>query len=155
MKGKEKLEILEKDDEYVFHGSYMKIEEFEPRQAYTIVDGTKIPDGEPAVFASPFMDYAIFMAIINRINCPKGSRSGCSYNEKGLSFTATQKTLDQLSESSRGYVHVFNRSDFLQRNGSEWVSYKKVKPIEIIEVEWSDFTPSITVIGDDSSNIVH
>ena len=73
----QELKKFEKSGEYVFHGSENLVEEFEPMQAYTMKNWKQIPDGKPAVFASPFLDYAIFMAIINKKNCPKGFRSGC------------------------------------------------------------------------------
>jgi len=111
----QELKNLEKQDKYVFHGSENIIEAFEPGQAYTIVNGKQIPDGKPAVFASPFIDYAIFMAIINKTNCPKGLRSGCAWNGNKLKFTATKETLEQLSKNSRGYVYIFNKSDFKEK----------------------------------------
>lgn len=150
MNGREHLENLQHEERYVFHGSENRVEELEPRQAYTIVGGRKIPDGEPAVFASPFVDYAIFMAIINKTNCPKGCRSGYSKNGDIIKFTATQATLLQLNPSSRGYVHVFKKSDFQQRNESEWVSYKNAKPVDVVEVLWSDFRPKVEIIAGDS-----
>lgn len=146
----QKLKDLEKKHVYVFHGSEHTVEEFEPRQAYTIVDGRSIPDGEPAIFASPFSDYAIFKSIVNKTNCPKGFRSGCSYKNDQLEFTATEETLSQLSSNSRGFVYVFNRSDFQERSPSEWVCYKKVKPVEVIKVQWSDFTVPIRKIENDT-----
>ncbi len=142
MTGKERLDELEKEDKYVFHGSEEKFEELEPQQAYN----GDVPDGEPAVFASRTPDYAIFMAIMNRKNCPNGFRAGTKWKEDGkIEFSATKETLDQLNEKSSGYVYVFNRSDFENKHfsGVEWVSYTKVKPIEVIEVLWSDFTPEI------------
>lgn len=147
----QKLLKLEKGDEYVFHGSESLIDEFEPRQAHTIIEGQRVPDGEPAVFASPFASYAVFMAIINKTNCPKGLRSGCSYSNRGLEFTATKATLEQLNEQSKGYVYVFNRSDFEQKNNSEWVSYKKVKPLRLVEVYFSDLPSPIVEIPEDDS----
>ena len=147
--GNQELKNLEKQDKYVFHGSENIIKIFEPRQAYTIVNGKQIPDGKPAIFSSPFVDYAIFMAIINKANCPKGLRSGCAWYNNKFKFTATKETLEQLSKDSKGYVYVFNKSDFKERSISEWVSYKEVKPVKMIEVRWSDFTQEIEKIEND------
>lgn len=144
-KNKELLK-LEKGNKYVFHGSDVLINEFEPRQAHTIIKGQRMPDGKPAVFASSFASYAIFMAIINKTNCPKGLRSGCSHSSRGLEFTATKATLEQLDEQSRGYVYIFDRSDFEQKNDSEWISYKKVKPLRSVEVYFSDLPAPIVEI---------
>ncbi len=149
--GYERLKNLEKEEKYVFHGSGEKIEEFEPRQAHTIINGEHVPDGKPAIFASPVADYAFFMAIVNKVNCPDGVRSGTSWSDQKIEFKATQKTLDQLNKDSAGYVYIFKRADFEARNSHEWVSHANVKPIEVIEVRWSDFPQKITVIPDEES----
>ena len=142
----QELKEIEKQDGHLFHGSGKIVEEFEPRQAYTVVKtGEKIKDGRPAIFASPSVDYAIFMAIVNKSNCPRGLRSGCGGYGK-LRFTATKDTLEQLNKDSSGYVYIFNRSDFEKRNEGEWVSYEKIKPLRMVEVKWSDFTPDIEMI---------
>lgn len=143
---RKKLHELENRHTYVFHGSGFLIEEFEPTQAHNYIDGKQIPDGEPAVFASPFADYAIFMALINKTNCPKGYRSGVGFQDGNLTFRATKETISQLQESTQGYVYVFNRFDFTERNESEWISVKKVKPVLVIMVYRSDFIPEIKII---------
>lgn len=135
----DRLRELESKGVYLFHGSGSIVEEFEPKQAHTMINGQYTPDGEPAIFASPFLDYAIFVALINMNNCPRGFRFGTSYEDGELKFRATQETLDQVNESSRGYVYVFNRSDFVERNPDEWVSYRKLRPLERVEVSWLDF----------------
>ncbi|MBS1956933.1 MAG: hypothetical protein JST89_22280 [Cyanobacteria bacterium SZAS-4] len=145
-----RLELLQLDEQSLFHGSGLKILELEPRQAYTIIDGVNTPDGEPAIYASQFIDYAIFMALINKENCPTSTRSSCSYEYDQLVFGATQKTLDQLNENKNaiGYVHVLRRSAFTLRGGSEWFATEMQKPHEIIEVRRADFTEPIDIIDD-------
>lgn len=140
---------LEKVNKYVFHGSESLIDEFEPRQAFTVVGGRKVPDGKPAVFASPFVAYAAFMALINSTNCPKGLRSVCSYSNGSFVFKASRATLNQLSDQSKGFVYVFDRNDFERRNGSEWISYNKVKPIRFVEVGIQDLPSPIVEISED------
>jgi len=147
---KEFLE-LEKVNKYVFHGSESLIDEFEPRQAFTVVGGRKVPDGKPAVFASPFVAYAAFMALINSTNCPKGLRSICSYNDGNLVFKASKATLEQLNGRSKGFVYIFDRINFERRNGSEWISYNKVRPIRFIEVGVQDLPSPILEISEDYS----
>jgi hypothetical protein len=137
---------LEKQDQYLFHGSGLRLAKLEPRQAFTTVDDKSVPDGEPGVHASQMLDYAIFMAVINRENCPAGLRSSCSYEDGKLVFGATAETLEQISDDSSGYVHVFSRSDFIQRNHTEWVSHKPVEPIEVLEVTRRDFKPEVLTI---------
>ncbi|MBI2809821.1 MAG: hypothetical protein HYX67_03175 [Candidatus Melainabacteria bacterium] len=147
------MELLQLDEMFLFHGSGLRIPELEPRQAYTVIEGVNTPDGEPAIYASQFIDYAIFMALINRENCPHSTRSSCSYEYNQLVFGATQETLDQLTENAVGYVHVLHRSAFTLRGGSEWFSTVSQKPYEIIEVRRADFTEPINLI--DSSFLVH
>jgi hypothetical protein len=148
---KQRLDNLEREERYVFHGSGLLLEELEPRQAYTLVNGRNAKDGEPAVFASTSADYAIFMALINPTNCSISARSRVSFEDGELKFSATQSTIQQLNESFRGHVHVFNRSDFKLRGGNEWICMKPVKPVFIIEIGLSDFQREIQLI--DSQDI--
>lgn len=147
---KEELHSLEKTGEYVFHGSPFKLETLEPRQAHNHEkreDGEydPVPDGMPAVFASPFADTAIFMAIVNRKNAPLGSRSGFSSNDRNnFEFRATKETFDQIGVDASGYVYVFNKDDFEERNHNESVAYKTVTPSRIIEVRKEDL-PAIEI----------
>lgn len=143
-----RLEMLQLDDQFVFHGSGLNILELEPRQAYTVIEGINTPDGEPAVYASDLIDYAIFMALINKENCPTSTRSSCSFESGRLIFGATQDTLDQLPENAIGYVHVLHRSAFDLRGGCEWFSTEIQKPHEIIEVCRADFTEPINIIDE-------
>lgn len=43
-------------------------------------------------------------------------------------------------------IYIFNKSDFEKRNSSERVSYKKIKPVERIEVRWADFTGKVNIV---------
>ena len=142
---KRQLVGLEREDCYVFHGTGLLLESLEPRQAYTVIDGKQEADGEPAVFASSLVDYAIFMALINDVNCPLSASSSVSYENGKLKFGASQETLDQLNATSRGYVYVFNRGDFLLRGGIEWMSHYHVKPVFVIEVGKTDFRRKINI----------
>jgi hypothetical protein len=146
---KSTLTTLENEDSYVFHGSGLRLEQLEPRQAYTARDGASVADGLPAIFASQFIDYAIFMALINPQTCPLGSRSRCGYEEGRLVFAASRDTLDQLNDSTRGFVHVFDRLDFELRGGSEWMCLKPIKPSIIVEVRLADFCEVIDEILQD------
>jgi len=148
---REVLEDLEKTGLYVFHGSAFKIDKFEPRQAFQSTrqnDGEykKIPDGEPAVFASPFINTAIFWAVINKKNCPVKSHSGFSADSrlKSLEFYATKEIMYQIKDETFGYVYVFYKEKFQERNYNEVVSYEEVEPDMYIEVTKKDL-PEITI----------
>src|SRR3989344_7837128 len=144
---KKKLIELEKSEQYVFHGSGYDLAELEPRQA---IDLKKGKDGPPAVFASTKVDYAIFMAIINRVNVPKGARSnaGATSHDDGsieMKFKTTKAVLDSLQETAHGYVYVFYRSDFKQRGkgGVEFVSYIPTQWIDVVPVRRGDLPSPI------------
>ncbi len=144
---KEKLLELEATGKYVFHGSESSIEVFEPRQAHNYIDGKNHPDGEPAIFASSIVEYAIFMAIINELNCPKGYHSSAGTSSGIMKYKATPDTLSQLAEIASGWVYVFDKNLFRQReeDGVEYVSYSNVTPIEKIQVFREDLPNSIEI----------
>ncbi|MDB5194492.1 MAG: hypothetical protein JWN50_506 [Parcubacteria group bacterium] len=150
---KQKLLELEKTGQYVFHGSGSEVEEFEPRQAHNHVNGEQIPDGEPAVFAASVVEYAIFMAIINKKNCPKGYRaSSGSFGVKDgaavMRYRATADTLSQLKDDASGWVYIFDKSLFSLRDegGVEYISTKNVVPLEKVEVKKTDLPSRIGVL---------
>lgn len=147
---REVLKNLEETGKYVFHGSPDRLESLEPRQAYNHVkreDGEydAIPDGKPAVFASPNVDTAIFMAVVSRKNAPLGKRSGFSADNHGnFEFRATKDTMDQIGEGANGFVHVFEKNKFEFMNHNESVAYEAVSPVKVIEVKKEDL-PSIEI----------
>jgi|SRR3989344_6858131 len=151
--GKRKLLELEKTGKYFFHGSPSEVEVFEPRQSHNTIDGVQIKDGDPAVSASPAIDYAIFMAIINSKNCSQGSSSSTSTHSNNresdqftLSFHVTENTWKQLNENASGWVYVFNREDFpFKKTPSEYRSHVHVSPIERILVFKEDLPENIEI----------
>lgn len=147
MQNKQKLLELENTGKYVFHGSpYGDIKILEPKQGTHIPDTSKptetILDGNPAVSATPYIDFAIFRAIINDKNIKVKFHSGFGFRNGVKEFRVSDKLiLDQLKDK-KGFVYVFNRSDFkpYSRDGvphegnMEWRSYESVEPIEVIKV---------------------
>lgn len=146
---KQKLIDLEKTGLYVFHGSGENLDRLEPKQAYNFVNGISEKDGEPAIFASSVAEYAIFMAIINKKNCPKGSHAsvGIFTTNKSVTFKykASQLALDQIDEQSAGWVYIFNKSDFVEnrRGGIEYVRHTSLVPVEKIKVMTRDLPKPI------------
>lgn len=134
-----RLRRLEDEDKWVFHGSPYKVEIFEPRQAYQYPkDKEPEPDGDPAVFASPCADIAIFMSIINKENAPLGYDSVFGTNEKGeVTFKATEKTIAQL-HNVNGYVYVFDKTKFSPLSTIQSISHMPVAPDEIVVVSEKD-----------------
>lgn len=140
-----RLQELEAEGKWVFHGSGSKIEVLEPRQAHNHTkDGVAIPDDKPAVFASPSADIAIFMSIFNKNNAPKGSRSGFGNKDGHFEFRVTPETLEQINNAV-GYVYIFNKDNFISRSSTESLSYESVKPVEVIMVSEKDLPKGIVI----------
>src|SRR3989344_4707378 len=142
---KERLLLLEKEGRFVFHGSPISnIEELEPRQAHTIPKGEKelVNDGNPAVAASPYVEIAIFRALIKI-----GRSAFGSDGEGNLYFEASQKALD-AAKTRVAYIYVLAKEDFVPKSGApmmamDWRSEKPAKPVEIIEIGYQDLPNQI------------
>lgn len=143
-----RLRELESEGKWVFHGSGTETEILEPRQAHNYPSSSteeKIPDDKPAVFASPSADIAIFMAIVNKNNAPKGARSGFSkHGDEPTEFRITKDTLDQI-HNAKGYVYVFEKDGFISRSPNEVLSYQSVKPSEVVTVTEKDLPENIVI----------
>lgn len=144
-----KLRELENEGKWVFHGSGLKIEKLEPHQAYnypTNSEEGKTPDDKPAVFASPSVDVAIFMAVVNELNAPGGFRSGFSTPRggKGFEFRATKETMDQI-HGATGYIYVFDKTKFISRSSGESMSYTSVTPDNVVIVTENDLPKNIEI----------
>jgi hypothetical protein len=145
MTTKEEILELEKQGDFVFHGSRDKLDFLEPRQAYTLKDNQKVKDGEPAVFASIYSDIAIFMALINIENIKATYRSGYGFENNKLTFRISKEVKDKLI-NLKGYLYIFNKSDFQQKDPAEYVSFKIVRPIRILEIDESSLPENINYI---------
>ena len=130
---KEEILNLEKQGDFVFHGSPDKLLFLEPRQAYTLKDNQKVEDGVPAVFASTYSDIAIFMALINKENIKATFKSGYGFENNKLTFKISKEVKDKLT-NLKGFLYVFNKNDFQQKNQAEYVSFKTAKPIKTLEI---------------------
>lgn len=144
---REKLLKLERDGRYVFHGSTEIIGILEPRQAYNKNQetGEMEKDGDPAIFATPYADVAIFRALVNnqRINAKSSSKFGM--NDNGLHFSAT-KNLMENAESAIGRVYVLDKAQFRSAKGTECRSEENIVPIEVIDVSFQDLPPNINIL---------
>jgi len=145
-KGREKLLALEKEGVYIFHGSPELLEELEPRQPKTYDYNQKqmIDDGKLSVVATPFVEIAIFRAIINKkVEAEKGKCWSRFSSDNGkLEFATTSEVLE-LAKKVRGYVYVFKKEDFERHNSMEWRSAHKVRPTFIFEVNFEDLPADI------------
>lgn len=151
--GKKILKGLESEGAYIFHGSpFGNTEMLEPRQALEKGEN----DGNPAVSGSPYADIAIFRSIINeKIITDTSYSSSFGYANGQLFFKASSNILENLNDK-KGYVYVFNKSDFepYDRNGNvsdknmEWRSYKPLKPVRVVEVNFDDMPDMEKIIID-------
>ncbi len=150
---KRELLELEAEEKYIFHGSGNDVEELEPRQAHTTEGGVRVPDGAPAVFGSPSAEYAIFMAIVSKKNCPGGFHSKTSWFEKkdggiGIRYFATKDTLEQIQEGAEGTVYVLDRKDFTRRGEKsvEYANPSRAIPLRKIKVHKRDLPDHIEIL---------
>lgn len=152
---KAELFALEKTGRFVFHGApRLDIAELEPRQARQFVPetGRHVPDGPPAVAASPYAEIAIFRAVVQT------GHSGFSSYESDddvalrtrLGFRATQAALDEAS-GAEGYVYVLPREVFeplpgASRSSMDWRCPGRVKPVAVIRVTAEDLPEDIRIM---------
>ncbi len=147
-KNREKLLLLEKEGKYVFHGSPDFIKTLDPHQAYNRSAETEKmeKDGEPAVFATPYADVAIFRALINIKDVVGESESNFGINGERLHFSTTKNLLDQAKKKI-GKVYVLGKQKFKDFEGMQCRSEESIVPIEIIEVTVEDLPDDIQIIG--------
>lgn len=153
---KEKLAALEETNNYVFHGSPDgNITELEPRQGTHIPDISKpekfIPDGDPAVSATPYSEFAIYRAIVNGENIPIDHTSGFGlFGDGTKEFRISSEEALKQTEGKKGFVYVFDKDKFkpwdrkgdsARVNTMEWRAHEPVKPVEVVEVTHHDLPP--------------
>lgn len=119
-KSREKLLSLEKEGRYVFHGSPDIIQTLEPRQAFnqSKESGVMEKDGEPAVFATPYAEVAIFRALTSPKGVPGESTSSFGINGEQLHFSATKNLLD-AAKNKIGRVYVLDKQKFQDFEGMQ------------------------------------
>jgi hypothetical protein len=149
-KEREELSALEKEGNYVFHGTSEDVEELVPQQAVDIETG---PDRKPSIFASTTADFAIFHAIINGKNCHNViAESGAVTHEDGsyeLKFGLPRAALDNLPDSASGWVYVFDKKSFTPIEGRvvECESRRVAVPVKKIKVFKRDLPQYIEILG--------
>lgn len=144
----------------LFHGSKISgIDTLEPR----VARNGSFPDriSSPAVYASPDVEIAIFMAII-------GSRRWGGWDHRkypGQGFYVYEEFCDYLTEYSdhnvSGTVYVLDRNTFKLSPYGEWTSESPVTTLGAIAVGVTDLPP-LTIIDEPhpyykfkSSKLVH
>lgn len=145
---RKKLLQFERQGNFVFHGSPEVIEKLEPRQAYNRdkETGKMEKDGEPAVFATPYADIAIFRALVNSKNVWGFSESNFNMiDQNELFFSATQNLLDAAKEKI-GKVYVLDKQKFSNFKDIECTCFEPIAPIEVVNVTFVDLPQNIQLI---------
>lgn len=142
-KSKQKLIELEKEGKYLFHGSLVaNLEELKPYQAYAVSIGEKemVKDGEPGVAATPYLDIAIFRALITK-GASSFSVSATNMKNAIIKLEANKEAIE-TAKCQKGYVYVLDKSGFSPRSANnycmEWRSNLSVKPLWVFEVNYED-----------------
>ena len=102
-------------------------------------------DGDPAVFASPFADVAIFHALMQGNEKIGNWNFKYDMNDNGPHFSATKNLLEN-ARNIRGQVYVLDKQKFHQDDKSEFRSQEPVVQMQIIEVTVDDLPPGIEIL---------
>ncbi len=123
---------------YLFHGSSNKINVLEPRQSK---DNENKYNEDNAVFlTSSFLTATAysFRGKLKEVN----EKYDFSINNKG-EYPVMEFEVDKVPDNLYGYVYVFeNNNDIIKDNKEEttqYRSYKKLKPIDIIKVNYRNY----------------
>jgi hypothetical protein len=148
-KNRKRLLSLEKEGKYVFHGSPDIIDVLKPRQAFNRrkKTGQMKKDGEPAIFATPYADVAIFKALINTKDAIGESTSQFGIDGNELHFSATKNLLNQAKKKI-GRVYILDKKLFQNFEGMQCRSDESINPIEVIEVTVDDLPQNIETIDE-------
>jgi hypothetical protein len=148
---KQKLLELEKEGKYLFHGSpESNLEELKPHQAYTVPEGEKdmVKDGEPCIAATPYLDIAIFKALITKGES-SFSVSATSREDAIIKLKANEEAIE-TAKNTKGCVYVLDKIGLVPISGNnycmEWRSKTSVKPLRVFEVSYEDLPANIEII---------
>ncbi|MBP5608946.1 MAG: hypothetical protein J6X66_11880 [Lachnospiraceae bacterium] len=118
----------------LWHGSPRKLTELVPNQACD----TGFAEGcQLAVYATSNRNMAICFAL------------GCIDNDPQSENEASRTMMPEYGDKmvfegchpdygGKGYLYKLDGSEFVHAMGSQWISYKKIVPIEIIEIDVND-----------------
>lgn len=129
-------------ERFLYHGTWVDgINTLEPRQAY---NGDS-PDGDPAVFATNDIDYAIFMALI-------GTNSWGGWDSKkysGRGFYLYEEFLEYLTRRRQpidGHVYFLDADDFTESRGQIFRTSRPVRALGSVAVGIHDLPSDITIL---------
>jgi len=126
------------------------LKEIIPHQAYTTLQegGDMVKDGESCVAATPYLDIAIFKALITKGES-SFSVSATSTEDVTIEFTANEEAI-KTANGKKAFIYVLNKTGFTPRSGNnycmEWRSSTSVKPLWMFEVNFEDLPQNIEII---------
>lgn len=153
---REKLISLENQGKFVFHGSPEKIKKLEVKQPYIFNKEAEKEEkhGNPCVSATPYIDIAIFRAIVNKKNFSDIVYASRFWiNKNNSPQFATTKEILKRTKNKEGFVYVLDKSLFKKFSDMEWRAYKNIKPIEIISVTAEDLPYNIQLIDENFNKV--
>lgn len=133
----------------MFHGSLMRMNIIEPRQASgdDRETGQRENDGNPGVFATQFADVAIFHALMKQ-SCAEGDFGAGGDSEKGTYHM--HASADQIEKVKRdqleAYVHVLEKKDFFDFRAVDARSDNAVHVIDVVKVGYEDLPADIEIV---------
>ncbi len=137
----------------VYHGSPTPAAQIEHSQPRVLNPKTKrwVKDGKPALCATDNYDTAIFNAVIHRTLADQNDWFGVEHRHQPegakLIFLVTRHLYEQArAHGTCGYVHVFNKIDFVHYRGHEYRAYIDISPCYSIPVRFSDIARYLTII---------
>lgn len=152
--GRSAVEFLAASGAFVFHGtSEADLAELLPRQATSYDERTDkdVPQGDPAVCATPIADVALFRALVN----PQSVAShvhlyACHFHVRANGSIQFEASVDAIEWASRpesvGWVYVLDRSAFSPYSRMEVRSARPVRPLLGVRVTGDDLPRGIVVI---------
>ncbi|MCM1039168.1 MAG: hypothetical protein NC434_07585 [Ruminococcus sp.] len=117
--------------EYLYHGSSIKCEVLVPHQA---IDTGFAEGCQNAVYATSDKNMALAFALGARPD-ENGELERVMLPEYGNIMVFEKGTPDY---GGKGYLYILDKAGFQHALGTQWVSFKAVKPIKIIEINVDD-----------------
>jgi hypothetical protein len=145
------LRRLQAEGRWLFHWSGRRLELLDPRQARSFdpASGQMVPDGEPAVCATPFADIAVFRALTSspKVEAVRPQRTGFDVRDGELILEANSAVVAAL-RGAEGWVYVLDRQWFTRRDEGEWRSPISVAASSAYLVSRRHLSTEISVVDD-------
>ena len=141
---KEDIIELASTGRYLFHGSGQDLSGLKPQKPKTSYtrDFSKFKDEPFGVFATPYPEYAIFMAL----NSGSSGRSYVHWDDGVFKYGMSPRMWENLKDTA--FLYVVDKLEFVKRNSVEYVCENSVKPLLKIVIDKSMMPKKIEAIDD-------